>query len=152
MGRRSGARHWPWRDTGVEVRGPAIADIERAFAQVWAACGGSPIPEAELPRADALAPAGDFTLRVVDTIPNTAGLYRLDQLIAAVARKSLWLADAYFAGTTPYVQALRAAALDGVDVRLLVPGGTDIPILRPRAPAIARYSKPACASTNGTGR
>ena len=29
------------------------------------------------------------------------------------------------------MQALRAAALDGVDVRLLVPGGTDIPILRP---------------------
>src|SRR5436309_2382091 len=26
----------PWRDTGVEVRGPAVADIERAFGQVWA--------------------------------------------------------------------------------------------------------------------
>jgi cardiolipin synthase len=34
----------PWRDTGVEVRGPALCDIERAFAQVWAACGGTPIP------------------------------------------------------------------------------------------------------------
>ena len=33
----------PWRDTGVEVRGPAVADIERAFAQVWKAAG-SPIP------------------------------------------------------------------------------------------------------------
>jgi cardiolipin synthase len=43
----------------------------------------------------------------------------------------LWLTDAYFAGIPEYVEALRAAALDGVDVRLLVPGGTDIPILRP---------------------
>ena len=25
----------PWRDTGIEVRGPAVADIERAFARVW---------------------------------------------------------------------------------------------------------------------
>jgi cardiolipin synthase len=49
----------------------------------------------------------------------------------ALARKRLWLTDAYYAGTAAYVQALRAAAKDGVDVRLLVPNGTDIPILRP---------------------
>jgi cardiolipin synthase A/B len=41
------------------------------------------------------------------------------------------LTDAYYAGTTSYVQALRAAAQDGVDVRLLVPNATDIPLLRP---------------------
>ena len=45
-----------------------------------------------------------------------------------MARHTLWLTDAYYAGTTPYVQSLRAAALDGVDVRLLVPGATDLPI------------------------
>ena len=30
----------PWRDTGVEIRGPAVAEIEHAFAQVWHASGG----------------------------------------------------------------------------------------------------------------
>ncbi|HVF50790.1 MAG TPA: phospholipase D-like domain-containing protein, partial [Pyrinomonadaceae bacterium] len=54
-----------------------------------------------------------------------------DQLVASLARNRLWLTDAYYAGTTSYVQALRAAARDGVDVRLLVPNGTDIPLLRP---------------------
>ncbi len=39
--------------------------------------------------------------------------------------------DAYFVGTTAYVQALAAAARDGVDVRLLVPGASDIPMLSP---------------------
>src|SRR6185503_2104721 len=63
--------------------------------------------------------------------PATAGVLRLDQLVAALARKRLWLTDAYYAGMTTYVQALRAAAKDGVDVRLLVPNGTDIPLLRP---------------------
>jgi cardiolipin synthase A/B len=57
-------------------------------------------------------------------------MYRLDQLIAVLARRTLWLTDAYFIGSTAYIQALRAAARDGVDVRLLVPGATDIPILR----------------------
>jgi cardiolipin synthase A/B len=120
----------PWRDTGVEVHGPAVADIEHAFASMWATMG-EPIPEHEMLSRAAIPPTGDVMLRVIASLPNLAGLYRLDQLIAAVARHSLWLTDAYFIGTTAYVQALRAAALDGVDVRLLVPGSSDIPLIRP---------------------
>ncbi len=119
----------PWRDTGIEVRGPALADIERAFAQVWAAVG-PPLPAEELAARDSIAPAGDIALRIVANTPGTTGLFRLDHLIAAAARRTLWLTDAYFAGIPPYVQALRAAARDGVDVRLLVPGTSDIPALR----------------------
>jgi cardiolipin synthase len=118
----------PWRDTGVEVRGPAVAEIERAFAQVWAIMG-DPISNTEL--ISAPAAAGSVNLRVVATVPATGGLFRLDQLIAAMARQRVWLTDAYYAGTTSYVQALSAAARDGVDVRLLVPNATDIPLLRP---------------------
>jgi cardiolipin synthase len=120
----------PWRDTGVEVRGPAVADIEQAFAQVWAVMGEE-IPKHEIPKREAIAPAGDLAVRVVASQPATAGMMRLDQLVAALAKKQLWLTDAYYAGTSAYVQALRAAARDGVDVRLLVPNATDIPILRP---------------------
>ena len=128
----------PWRDTGVEVRGPAVADIEDAFADAWAAAG-EPLPEEDHPRTGrAVIHVGDkgedavddVALRVIATVPNTAGLFRIDQLVAGLARKTLWLTDAYYAGTTPYVQALRAAARDGVDVRLLVPGATDIPTIR----------------------
>ncbi len=41
----------PWRDTGIEVCGPSVADIEKAFAQVWAMMG-EPISESDLPRRD----------------------------------------------------------------------------------------------------
>jgi cardiolipin synthase len=118
----------PWRDTGIEIRGPAVADVEYAFGQTWALTG-APIPE-ELPTPRSLPVAGDVPLRVIATIPATASLYRLDQLIAAMAQRTLWLTDAYFVGVTGYVQGLRAAVMDGVDVRLLVPGATDIPIVR----------------------
>ena len=124
----------PWRDTGLEVRGPALCDVERAFAQVWAAIG-EPIPADELATRESLAEAGDVSLRIVANAPGTTGIFRLDQLIAAAARRTLWLTDAYFAGIPPYVQALRAASMDGVDVRLLVPGASDIPILRPLSQA-----------------
>jgi len=118
----------PWRDTGVEVRGPAVADIEAAFAQMWAVTG-APLPQTDLADSTAVPASGDVTLRVLATVPNLAGLYRLDQLIAAMATRTLWLTDAYFLGMSPYVQALRAAAFDGVDVRLLVPGASDLPIM-----------------------
>jgi cardiolipin synthase A/B len=118
-----------WRDTGIEIRGPAVAEVERAFAHVWRAGGGDPIEEAELTPPDAMPGAGDVSLRVIATVPNSGGLLRLDQLIAAGAQERLWLTDAYFVSLTPYVQSLCAAARDNVDVRLLVPGASDVPVV-----------------------
>ena len=118
----------PWRDTGVEVRGPAVADIERAFASIWAMLG-EPIGADEIVGASAIPPAGAMSLRIVATMPATVGMFRLDQLVTAMARQRVWLTDAYYAGMAAYVQSLRAAARQNVDVRLLVPNATDIPLL-----------------------
>jgi cardiolipin synthase len=71
------------------------------------------------------------TARIIAGRPGTLHTYRLDQFVAAAARQSLWLTDAYFVATTAYVQALVTAARDGVDVRLLVPRASDVPILKP---------------------
>jgi cardiolipin synthase len=118
----------PWRDTGIALRGPAVADLERAFADTWEALG-DPV-ELGVGDDDATAPpAGDVALRVIATQPSSTGTYRLDQLIAALARERLWLTDAYFIGVAPYVSALTTAARDGVDVRLLVPGTSDVPMV-----------------------
>ncbi|MEO6950849.1 MAG: phospholipase D-like domain-containing protein [Polyangia bacterium] len=119
----------PWRDTGVELRGPAVQQIEDAFAMIWASLGSAIPARTSSSRIDA-AIAGGTALRVIASMPATAGLLRVNELVASLAVRRLWLTDAYFVGSTAYVQALIAAAKDGVDVRLLVPGGTDIPILR----------------------
>ena len=120
----------PWRDTGIEIRGPAVASLEQAFARVLAASGEPLAPDALTP-LEAMKPAGDMRLHVIANEPNLAGTFRMDLVIASIARRQLWLTDAYFVATSPYVQALRAAARDGVDVRLLVPGASDIPALSP---------------------
>lgn len=116
----------PWRDTGLELRGPAVREVACAFADTWAETG-VPLEQDRLP-GPSTGPRGEVALRVVAGTSFAANTFRLDTLVAALARRRLWLADAYFAGTATYVQALRSAAQDGVDVRLLVPGaGTDIP-------------------------
>jgi cardiolipin synthase A/B len=117
----------PWRDTGVAVRGPAVLQMQAAFAESWNSMG-APL-DVLLHEPESPQEAGSVAMRVIATQPPSASLYRLDQLIASMARKSLWLTDAYFVGIAPYVQALVAAARDGVDVRMLVPGSSDIPIV-----------------------
>jgi cardiolipin synthase len=123
----------PWRDTGVAIEGPSVVDIGLAFAGTWA-LAGPPLPPNEIARKSDNAPDVDSTgqalLRVIATEPALAGLYKLDHIVVAAAERSLWLTDAYFIAMTSYVQALCAAAKDGVDVRLLVPGVGDIPGLR----------------------
>ena len=118
----------PWRDTGVQIEGPAVAALSDAFARVWNSLRRKEAIELESHRSRRAA--GDVSLRIVPGEPGTGGLYRLDLLLTAQARNSIWLTDAYFYATPAYVQSLRAAALDGVDVRLLVPRTSDIPVVR----------------------
>jgi cardiolipin synthase len=106
-----------------------VVDLVEAFAANWVRAGGS--LEATARPVAILAPvAGDANVRVIATGPTESDLFRLDTLVAAAAREFLWLTDAYFVATNNYVQALAAAARDGVDVRLLLPGTSDLPLVR----------------------
>jgi len=118
----------PWRDTALEIRGPAAAYLSVAFADSWLTVG-PPIPPSDLPAAESIAAQGSAGLWVIAGRPDSMGLYRLEQLVAEIVERSLWLADAYFVATTGYVRALTDAAQAGVDVRLLVPSASDLPIV-----------------------
>jgi phosphatidylserine/phosphatidylglycerophosphate/cardiolipin synthase-like enzyme len=121
------ARHIPaWRDTGLEIRGPAVAEAELAFATAWARWGEG-LPAGTVPGVDEIRAEGDMDVRVIATSPDRTTLYRLELAALAVARSRIWLADAYFMGTGVYIESLSAAARQGVDVRLLVPHNSDVP-------------------------
>lgn len=115
----------PWRDTGLALRGPLLAEALAAFADSWASCG-PPLDAHWLDFSTPIAECGTIAARLIATTPSTAHMMRLDMLIASFARRTLWLTDAYFMGTSTYLSALKQAARDGVDVRLLVPRSSDI--------------------------
>jgi cardiolipin synthase len=58
-----------YRDTAVSVRGPAVGDLERAFAGAWDEAG-QPLPEEERPGAENISPAGDDEVRVIIQEPR----------------------------------------------------------------------------------
>jgi cardiolipin synthase len=115
-----------WRDTGLEIRGPAVSEAELAFATAWARWGEG-LPAGTVPGADGIRAEGDMDVRVIATSPDRSTLYRLELAALAVARSRIWLTDAYFMGTGVYIESLSAAARQGVDVRLLVPHNSDVP-------------------------
>ncbi len=117
----------PWRDTMVAVSGPAAAALDGAFARIWRRAG-VPLPPDELD-ADP-APCGDSTVRVVEGVPGRARVYRAVELLVASAAERLWITDAYLIAPAPLYASLLDAAKGGVDVRLLVPGASDLPVLR----------------------
>ncbi len=124
--RRSPETDLPYRDTAVGVRGPAVADLERAFAGVWDETG-EPLPEEERPEVGDIPPAGEMQTRVVIQEPGKARILRVLQFLMAEVEERMWIADAYFLSVPGLTQAVMAAARDGVDVRILLPATNDLP-------------------------
>ena len=116
-----------WRDTMVLVCGPAVAALQASFAGMWARAG-TPLPEDEF--APAPDEAGPSALRVVEGVPGQSRIYRVVQLLAAAVTERLWITDAYLVAPPPLYAAFVDAARSGVDVRLMLPGTSDIPIVR----------------------
>jgi cardiolipin synthase len=117
----------PWRDTAVEIAGPASAVLDQAFAVTWALAGGW-LPDEDV--AGRVTPQGNAEVRVIGGEPGRERAYRVIELLAAGSINRLWITDAYLVAPPRLFQALRDAARDGVDVRLLVPGSSDLPLIR----------------------
>ena len=116
-----------WRDTMVVVCGPAIAALDGAFSRMWARAG-SPLPEDETsPPPEECGPSA---VRVVEGLPGQSRIYRAMQLLTAAVTERLWITDAYLVAPPPLYASLVDAARGGVDVRLLLPGTSDVPFIR----------------------
>ncbi len=116
----------PWRDTGVQVRGPAALAAARAFESFWGRIADPVFRAATLPEPET---AGGIPVWLIEGEPGRARVYRTLHLTASRARRSIWITDAYFVAPRPLAEALAAAAKQGVDVRILTPAHNNWPIV-----------------------
>jgi cardiolipin synthase len=126
----TGERHaggQPWRDTAVDIRGPGAAVLDQTFAQLWKFTGDAVPPDQT---AGAVPSLGDAEVRVISGEPGRERAYRVIELLVVGSVERLWITDAYLVAPPRLFQALRDSARDGVDVRLLVPGSSDVPLVR----------------------
>jgi cardiolipin synthase len=112
-----------WRDTHVRMTGPVVWDLKRAFADFWNLNRRKRIGRSERPLLLETASEWEPTMRVHRNVPRLWMFPIRGMYMEAINRasKNVWLTQAYFLPDQDFVDALRTAALRGVDVRLLVP-------------------------------
>ncbi|WP_244813659.1 cardiolipin synthase [Caballeronia sp. Lep1P3] len=112
----------PWRDTHVEVRGPAIASIQFVFTEDWY-WATQRLPElGPAPHAD-----DNMHCMVLSSGPadkqETCSLFFVEAINAA--RERIWITSPYLIPDEAVFSALRLAVMRGVDVRILIPSRRD---------------------------
>lgn len=117
----------PWRDTAVLIEGPASYALDLAFAHIWA-LAGPPLPDEE--SSPDVTAAGTAAVRVVVGEPGRERAARVIEYLAAGCSERLWMVDAYLVPPQRLFEVMALAEKDGVDVRLLVPGASDLPVVR----------------------
>ncbi|MGW2921294.1 phospholipase D-like domain-containing protein [Streptomyces angustmyceticus] len=111
-----------WRDTHVQVRGPAVDGIAAAFAQNWAECHEELFDARD--RFVAHRPHGEAIVQVVRGSASFGwqDMQTLIRVVLESAEERVRLATAYFAPDTYFIELLCAAARRGVRVEILLPG------------------------------
>jgi cardiolipin synthase len=118
-----------WRDTDVEIEGPAVAQCQRLFVAEWYGQTGKLLPPANyFPHLKA---QGDQLVQVIGSTPQVGFSTIYYALIAAIqnAQRNVYIEDAYFAPGRQFLDILKAAARRGVNVQLILPHRTDHPIV-----------------------
>jgi len=120
----------PWRDTAIAVHGTAATALDAAFTSSWTASGGM-APEALVDlRKNSSVADGEVDVRVVATQPGLERAFRTIDLMLGVSASRIWVTEAYLSAPPRMYQAFKDAARDGADVRLLLPGSSDVKAVR----------------------
>jgi cardiolipin synthase len=121
-----------FRDAHLALRGPAVLDLSAIFIEDWRFA----TEEALLAPLSSPVPVGDAVIAVVPSGPDqehNASWFVYFASITA-ARQRCYLTSPYFVPDETLLRSLMTAAMRGVDVRVLVPERSDVPLVR----AVAR--------------
>ncbi len=116
----------PWRDTHVQIEGPVVAEFQKLFLDTWARQKGPELAERDY--FPELKPQDNELIQVVGSTPGEANRLTFIMYVAAItfAEKSMHLTNAYFVPDKQTVNALVDASKRGLDVKVIVPGVSDI--------------------------
>ncbi|MHC1741784.1 MAG: cardiolipin synthase [Syntrophobacteraceae bacterium] len=117
-----------WRDTDVQIEGPAVAEFQKLFLDTWRRQEGPNLPERDY--FPVPVPRGNEVVRVIGSSPDTKNGLTFMMYIAAIsfAQKSVHLTNSYFVPDKQMLRALTGAAKRGVDVKLILPASSDSPM------------------------
>jgi cardiolipin synthase len=120
-----------WRDDMVCVRGPAVHSLTASVLRTWRFLGGPPLGWSR-PSRTFFSPGEGQKVSVL-----AESFFRARREISQAymreiygAKKRAWIRNAYFIPDRAVRRALGRAARRGVDVRVLMPGESDVELVR----------------------
>jgi cardiolipin synthase len=119
----------PWRDTDVQIEGPAVAGFQRLFLDTWRKQKGPDLSGRNY--FPDLKEEDNALLLVVDNTPGQFNRITFITYVSAIAfaNHSVHVTNAYFVPDRQILDALTAAARRGVDVKIVLPSITDYPLV-----------------------
>ena len=121
-----------WRDDAVALEGPVVESMRLLFERTWIGQGQSPLRR---PQRRLELPDGPTRIRLLGESAGQgwrSGTFHRRAIRSAYlsriyhAQKRVWIANSYFVPDPIVLRALRRAGRRGVDVRILVPGRSDV--------------------------
>jgi len=114
-----------WRDTHIQIEGPAVAWFQRLFLETWKNQNGP-----EFGARDYFPPLeteGGLLVQVIEGAPGQKVPEIYAAYLSAIlnAEKSVYITHAYLVPSREMLNALALAAEKGVDVRIIVPSFSD---------------------------
>ena len=114
-----------WRDTDLQIEGPAAGEFQKLFMVTWEKQHGKPLAAKEY--FPTLTAQGKEIVRAIGSTPDDPYSLMYMTLISAIgnAEKQVCLTNAYFVPDAQLQQSLIDAVARGVDVRLILPSQSD---------------------------
>jgi cardiolipin synthase len=115
----------PWRDTDVQIEGPAVAEFQKLFLETWQKQKGPTLAKRNY--FPDQKEAGNALVRVVGSTPGQSNRITFIVYVSAItfAEHSVYLTNAYFIPDDQILDAFTDAARRGVDVKIIVPSTSD---------------------------
>jgi len=123
-----------WRDDVIQVQGPLVWQLAQTFFSVWVDASGPPLDH----RALSSEVCGDVQAAVLSQFRFRHKRQALEAYLHRLrgAEKRIFIANAYFVPNARITRALMDATQRGVDVRIMLPGRSDIELVRHASRAV----------------
>jgi cardiolipin synthase A/B len=114
-----------WRDMHVKIEGPAVAEFQKCFMEMWSFQNGPDISGNYFP---SLEEVGDSLVRVIASTPDQpiSSIYATYISAISHAERSVHLTHAYLVMNEDMLEALSEAPRKGVAVKIIVPSFSDL--------------------------
>ena len=113
-----------WRDTHLQLEGPIVAEFQKIFVATWRKQKDEVPPGSDTP---APSSKGGHIVRAIASSPDAKRPEFYLTILSAVtfAERNIYITNAYFVPDPQFLEALRAAARRGVDVKMILSSVTD---------------------------